>query len=319
MRTQKTLTAENLTELGRVKLYRLVKKKNPALSTIWPDGDRDYWIQQAQKAFFPNEYKDTQVKSLPKRTKRLNKQRKQRIDRNFENIIKQHENAIQSQNEQYKEFIKEYENDFELTKKVSSNLLYHAYNGESFVLYQSTFKKTINNYISTPLLTPNTLSVEEYLNKAEKATSEVINKNIQQFHGIKVWISLELEFIKYNPDDIVTATPFIKSDIYTMFGDNFSSTYKNITQDLIIKFFNTNLPSSMYTFKSILSQRIHIAKWQPLRGSSYKKLPKYLRNKKAIINIKNDDDRCFEWCIMRSDYPVEKNAERISDLKKIKN
>jgi len=59
MRTQKTLTAENLTELGRVKLYRLVKKKNPALSTIWPDGDRDYWIQQAQKAFFPNEYKES--------------------------------------------------------------------------------------------------------------------------------------------------------------------------------------------------------------------------------------------------------------------
>jgi hypothetical protein len=53
----------------------------------------------------------------------------------------------------------------------------------------------------------------------------------------------------------------------------------------------------------------------PLRGSSYKDLPKFIKDKKAVINIKNDDNQCFKWCLLRAVNPVNKNAERISDLK----
>ena len=47
------------------------------------------------------------------------------------------------------------------------------------------------------------------------------------------------------------------------------------------------------------------------RGSSYIELPEYLKNKKAITNIKNDDDKCFLWCVLRALNPVKKNKERI--------
>ena len=33
--------------------------------------------------------------------------------------------------------------------------------------------------------------------------------------------------------------------------------------------------------------------------------------KKAIINLKNDDDECFKWAITRALNPVEKNSEHI--------
>ena len=58
--------------------------------------------------------------------------------------------------------------------------------------------------------------------------------------------------------------------------------------------------------------------YTPLRGSSYIKLPKYLEDKKAIINMKNDDDKCFLWCVLRALNPVEKNKERIDRTLKSK-
>ena len=49
----------------------------------------------------------------------------------------------------------------------------------------------------------------------------------------------------------------------------------------------------------------------PLGGSCYIPLSKFLAAKKAIINLKNDDDECFKWAITRALKPVEKNTERI--------
>ena len=60
---------------------------------------------------------------------------------------------------------------------------------------------------------------------------------------------------------------------------------------------------------------IHTAKFRPLKGSSYLPLPDWLKNKKAIINMKNKDDKCFIWSILRHLYPKKKDPEYIGDLK----
>ena len=41
--------------------------------------------------------------------------------------------------------------------------------------------------------------------------------------------------------------------------------------------------------------------------------------KKAILNMENKDEKCFQWSILRYLHPVEKHATRISDLKKYEN
>ena len=47
-------------------------------------------------------------------------------------------------------------------------------------------------------------------------------------------------------------------------------------------------------------------KYLPLGSSSYIPLLKFLAAKKAIINLKNDDDECFKWAMARALNPVEK-------------
>ena len=68
---------------------------------------------------------------------------------------------------------------------------------------------------------------------------------------------------------------------------------------------------SNWRFHSVLSLDLHTVKYVPLGGSSYIPLPKFLAAKKAIINLKNEDDECFKRAIIRALNPVEKNSERI--------
>ena len=73
---------------------------------------------------------------------------------------------------------------------------------------------------------------------------------------------------------------------------------------------------SAWQFKEVEQLEIHTTEHNPVKGSSYIDLPKWIKDKKAIINIKNKDDKCFLWCILRYLYPKEINGERIGDLKK---
>ena len=50
---------------------------------------------------------------------------------------------------------------------------------------------------------------------------------------------------------------------------------------------------SNWQFVSINRLEIHLGDWKPLGGSSFIPLPKKIRNKNAIINLKNEDDQCF--------------------------
>ena len=73
---------------------------------------------------------------------------------------------------------------------------------------------------------------------------------------------------------------------------------------------------SDWVFVSINQLEIHFANWKPLSGSSYIPLPPKIKNKRAVINMKNEDNQCFKWCVVRALNPVERDAPQIT--KKLK-
>ena len=74
---------------------------------------------------------------------------------------------------------------------------------------------------------------------------------------------------------------------------------------------------SGWVFVGVENLTLHTDIWDPIKASSYIDLPKELKNKNAIINMKNEDNnKCFLWCVLRALNPKDKNAERIDkDLK----
>ena len=76
---------------------------------------------------------------------------------------------------------------------------------------------------------------------------------------------------------------------------------------------------SGWVFSKILYFEIRTAPYDPLAGSSYIDLPPYLKNKKAIINVKNEDQQCFKWALLSALHPVDRDAERVSKYKQYDN
>ena len=76
---------------------------------------------------------------------------------------------------------------------------------------------------------------------------------------------------------------------------------------------------SGWSFKEIVHLEIHTVDYHPMRGSSYIRLPDWITKKKGILNIKNKDEKCFLWCVLRYLYPKGKNAELLTDLKQKEN
>ena len=63
----------------------------------------------------------------------------------------------------------------------------------------------------------------------------------------------------------------------------------------------------------IRSHFVNIVKYLPLRGNSYLPLPLELRNSKnGVINLKNEDNKCFLWSHNKHLNPLKIHPERIT-------
>ena len=66
------------------------------------------------------------------------------------------------------------------------------------------------------------------------------------------------------------------------------------------------------TIKYIDLNYINISVYSPLSGSTYTELPDESKNSvKGLINIKNDDNKCFLWCHVRHLNTLKTHSERI--------
>ena len=72
---------------------------------------------------------------------------------------------------------------------------------------------------------------------------------------------------------------------------------------------------SSWTINSKIQHQLVILEIAPCEGSRYFPLPKELRNPmNGLINIQNEDNECFRWCLVR--YLNKKNPEKIRNVDK---
>ena len=67
--------------------------------------------------------------------------------------------------------------------------------------------------------------------------------------------------------------------------------------DSIIQKLDEQLEGAGFVFQCIVDVILEIYKVNDIQASSYIELPEKYKNNKSIINIKNNDQFCFLWCI----------------------
>ena len=76
-------------------------------------------------------------------------------------------------------------------------------------------------------------------------------------------------------------------------GTDEDNIYTIMTERILEKMANFLFMGSGWTLYNIIQLELHTVGYDPLRGETWIPLPKELANKKAIINPKNEDNKCF--------------------------
>ena len=179
------------------------------------------------------------------------------------------------------------------------------------ILEASAFKNYTNQYVIHN--TKANYEPIEFLAYAKPAILNIFNSNrniktILYLHCLmqNIESTTPVEFAFHSKDLKLVLEGTDISELYNEMADEIEEEIQKVE----------NSEGSGYTFVKVIKLVLHTTKWEPLYGSSYIPLDPYLANKKAIINMKNEDDKCFMWCVLRALYPKNKNAERIDkDLK----
>lgn len=101
---------------------------------------------------------------------------------------------------------------------------------------------------------------------------------------------------------------------------DFETDLKKIYDEYVVEFVkqkidDIQLRGSGFNLSEIKELTIQISRFEPIAGTSYIDLPKFLKSKKAIINVKNEDNKCFKYAVLSALFPAAKDAQRVSKYK----
>ena len=152
------------------------------------------------------------------------------------------------------------------------------------------------------------------LQSTRKGIKFHIESILKSMKGLKFVENLKVTFKKNSKNEIITKTAYFNSKPKTIINKTQiteelqSSKHEilNITTQWISE-------GSGWTIESVDNHYLNIVKYEPIKGSSYIKLPEELNNPiKGLINLKNKDNECFRWCHIRQLNPQNKNPQRIN-------
>lgn len=153
---------------------------------------------------------------------------------------------------------------------------------------------------------------ELFLNSIKNEIMLLIEESIQQHTVFKVNFVLHADFIQQTKEDSFQTFDFQTYNYIVFQGDDLNYLFSSLCDTLINKISSFEKKDSGWSLKEIKALDLNVNKFNPLRGTSYIELPKDIRTKKAVVNVKNSDNLCFKWALLSALYPVNKNVDRVS-------
>ena len=150
--------------------------------------------------------------------------------------------------------------------------------------------------------------------------ADLINKKKNDRVECKIQLNMGVNFISTN-DTGEIRTFYVRSDNEEIRSGNETP---EIISKLIKSFLNNYQDEekilrngSNFVFESVDLLSYHIHKTNLKRGKSYIKSPEWILNKRATINPKNKDNKCFQYSITvaLNHQNIENHPERISNIK----
>lgn len=191
----------------------------------------------------------------------------------------------------------------------------------------SAFRRRIRTYA---LLNSGYKDINIFFSETFKIFELETNKILRDLLMLKVNSCLEVKFVKRSMvqnSDNENSSQFKEEEMSYFFQTKneqivaatpLENWFKNnVVEPINRKISEFLTQGSGWSLSEIVELCINNNKYVCFNGASYIKLPKEISNKKAVINIQNNDEKCFVWAVLSAlkCNSVKKNAHRVSNYR----
>ena len=146
-----------------------------------------------------------------------------------------------------------------------------------------------------------------------------VRKELEQKRCVKVAVCVHAYYEKTTNPDSPLVDGFLRTRLAVILGTYAIDQFvERILTQIRMRHVNFQRDASGLRLKNISVVDLYFCKYDPFKraGGSFQELPKFLLKKKAIVNVKNSDNRCFAYAILSALHPVEKNGSRAHQYEK---
>lgn len=225
-----------------------------------------------------------------------------------------------------------------LNSLIHKNNVLTVIEGEDYVIVESAFKQRLISY-RFPNKSDST--VELFIQKVTSKLIHLIKIELEKHRNIRVNMELFAEYLLQVVEKSEVKS-FNSKFIALHLGSDLNETVDNLfdvikrkmcefadrdsgTLLLLLLLFISLIVISPLLFAGwalvkCIHLELNVAKYRPLNGSSYIKLPQNIISKHACLNIQNyEDEQCFKWCILSQLHPTDSNPYRVSNYTSFQN
>ena len=136
----------------------------------------------------------------------------------------------------------------------------------------------------------------------------------------KIQLTIQINFISSKDSNKTRTMPTKSHNIETIIGSETNDIIEELRKSLLQNYqkgLEESMRESEFVRDSIDLLYYHIQKMGLKRSGSYIDSPKWLKNKKATINPKINDDNCIQYTLTAAlnHKQIKNHSERISNLK----
>ena len=151
----------------------------------------------------------------------------------------------------------------------------------------------------------------EYLDMIRPYLSDIINYHKTQGEW-RIQLTMAINFISSKNIDGTRTMHSKSNNVEIMMGNEIDEIIEELFKSFLQKYqegLEEPMSRSEFIFDSVDALYYDLNKVSLSRGGSYIDSPKWLKNKKATINPKNNDDKCFQYALT-----VALNYEQIKKI-----
>lgn len=191
------------------------------------------------------------------------------------------------------------------------------------VVVNSAFNRRVREF---EILNHGYKNIEEFLLSAFEIYRLQLSQAVAEFNLIKTVSYFNAEFERSfhvdHQSDVLTEKRDIhiptKNHVISSSTDLHDHFLNHVFNYIVRKVDEVLIEGSGFTLSRIEHLHVQIFKYEPLRGSGDIELPKKLKNKRSIVNLKHTYDECFKWAILSAlhhDEVYRRNRNKVNDAR----